>query len=130
MADRSTRIEQRVATRIPIRVKVEYTQLSDFLDDYASNLSLGGMFLQSDDPLPVGTRFRLRFRVPGESKSVETYGIVRWVIPAANANDPSSGMGIQFDDLKPTDQASIDRWMQENPESSVWRPNSEEFNPR
>jgi len=117
MTDKSTRIEQRVATRIPIRVKVEYTRIADFLDDYASNLSLGGMFLQSQEPLPIGTRFRLRFRVPGQSKSVETYGIVRWVIPPKSANDASAGMGIQFDDLKPADQVSIDRWMQLNPDA-------------
>lgn len=111
MAKKSTHLEQRVETRVPIRMRVEYDSLADFLDDYTSNLSLGGMYVQSNQPLSLGTRFRLRFRLPGREKPIETYAIVRWA--SETTNEEHSGMGIQFDDLKPADQKSIEQWLTE-----------------
>ena len=111
MAKKTTQLEQRVETRVPIRMRVEYDDLADFLDDYTSNLSLGGMYVHSKNPLPIGTRFRLRFRLPNRDKPIETYGIVRWV--NEEAGHQPAGMGIQFDELKPTDQKSIETWLSE-----------------
>jgi uncharacterized protein (TIGR02266 family) len=90
-------------------MRVEYDSLTDFLDDYTSNLSMGGMYVQSNQPLPIGTRFRLRFRLPGREKAIETYAIVRWV--SETTEDEHSGMGIQFDKLRNTDQKSIEKWL-------------------
>jgi type IV pilus assembly protein PilZ len=111
VSGRST-IEQRVASRVPIRVKVEYERLDDFLDDYTANVSLGGMFVRSDVPLPIGTRFRLRFRVPGRDKPVETFGTVTWVVPEDHGG-LVAGMGLKFDDLAPTDRRAVERWLVE-----------------
>ena len=101
--------ELRVDTRVPIRILVEYEDLDDFLSDYSSNVSLGGMFVSTDEPLDIGTRFRLRFRIPERPKAVETYGEVRWV----NApGDPlNSGMGIAFDELTPMDKRAVEEWL-------------------
>lgn len=109
MAKKTTQLEQRVETRVPIRMRVEYENLSDFLDDYTSNLSLGGMYVHSQNPLALGTRFRLRFRLPNREKPIETYGIVRWV--NEETSQQPAGMGIQFDELKPSDQKSIEMWL-------------------
>ena len=110
MAKKSTQVEQRVETRIPIRVRVEYESMADFIDDYTSNISLGGMFVRSSSPLAIGTRFRLRFRLPGRERPIETYAFVRW-ISDAEENDDHAGMGIQFDDLRPSDQKFIEAWL-------------------
>ena len=111
MAKRTTSVEQRIATRVPIRVRVEYETLEDFLDDYSSNLSLGGMFVQTGQPLAIGTRFRLRFRLPDREKAIETYAVVRWVHDDDTPSAEGRGMGIQFDDLSPKDQKSIKNWL-------------------
>ncbi len=96
-------MENRVTKRLPIRVLVEYESAEDFLIDYTANVSVGGMFIQTDEPLPVGSRFRLRFKVPDHSKIIETFGEVRWSVPPAEAGPMRPGMGIQFDDLKASD---------------------------
>ena len=111
MSKKSTQIEQRVETRIPIRVRVEYTSMADFIDDYTSNISLGGMFVHSANPLAIGTRFKLRFRLPGREKPIETYAFVRWVADEKQAGKEHCGMGIQFDDLRPSDQRFIENWL-------------------
>jgi len=53
--------------RVPLRVKVEYDVLDDFLDDYTANISMGGMFVRSDTPMPLDTTFRIRFSLPGRA---------------------------------------------------------------
>ncbi len=95
--------EHRNTDRQPVRVLVEYESAEEFLIDYTANVSVGGMFIQTSDPLPVGSRFRLRFKVPGQDAPIETYGEVRWSVPPVEASPMLPGMGIQFDELKPED---------------------------
>lgn len=107
MAKNRTEVERRVESRVPIRVLVEYEKVDDFLADYSSNLSLGGMFIQTDDPLAVGTRFRLRLRLPDRPKPVEAYAEVRWVVPTGGRG--TAGMGVQFEDLAPADLKAVEQ---------------------
>ena len=100
-------MEKRITKRLPIRVLVEYESPEDFLIDYTANVSIGGMFIQTDDPLPVGTRFRLRFKLPEHQRVIETFGEVRWSLLPAEATPMHPGMGIQFDDLKPADLTMV-----------------------
>lgn len=96
-------IERRTNRRLPIRVMVEYETTEDFLIDYTANVSIGGMFIRTDDPLELGTRFRMRFRLPDRKKPIETYAVVRWVVSVANPGRMQPGMGVQFDELGPKD---------------------------
>ena len=105
--------EHRTTRRLPIRVQVEYESLENFLLDYTANISIGGMFIRTEKPLASGTRFRLRFRIPGRSKPIETYGEVCWAMgEEEGGGDP--GMGISFDALQPADlkivEAMFDSW--------------------
>lgn len=104
-------IEKRAMRRLPIRVLVEYEALSEFLEDYTANLSIGGMFIATETPLELGTRFRLRFAVPGRGKPIETVGEVRWCVPPEQAGAMNAGMGVQFDPLKPAELRALKRLM-------------------
>ena len=100
-------MERRTLRRLPIRVLVEYEHVEDFLHDYTANISVGVMFIQTKTPLEVGTRFRLRFQVPGRKRPIETYGEVRWCMPADEAGPMQPGMGVQFDPLSPSDARCV-----------------------
>lgn len=54
-----------------------------------TDISPGGIFVQTKAPLPVGESVKLDIRLPGEAKSYQAVGIVRhslrWV-----------GMGLEF----------------------------------
>ena len=104
---------ERTAARAPMRVLVEYQRLDDFLADYTANLSLGGMFVKTNCPLEPGTHFRLRFQIPGHSRTVETFGEVRWVVPPDEAHGMNPGMGVAFEALSTRDQNAVDRWLEE-----------------
>lgn len=102
-------IQQRTTRRLPIRVEVEYQTTEDFLLDYTANVSLGGLFIVTDTPLEVGTRFRLRLRLPFRKRPLETLGEVRWVQDADGVMN--AGMGVLFDGLSGADKRAVERMM-------------------
>lgn len=100
-----------------VRVLNEYTVLctygdvEDFLVDYSANIAIGGMFIKTDSPLDVGTRFRLRMQLPGFPRSFDTTAEVRWVLPPEEAGPLAPGMGIVFDDLREADRKAVERML-------------------
>jgi uncharacterized protein (TIGR02266 family) len=88
-------------------LEVEYRTSTAFLVAYSLNLSKGGLFLETDTPLPVGTSIRLRFQVQGGQNPIETEGAVIWVREKTNEDGPS-GMGIAFLQLEARYGAFID----------------------
>ena len=101
--------DRRRTRRLPIKVLVEYECMQDFLVDYTANISIGGMFIKTDSPLELGTRFRLRFKLPDREQPIDTIAVVRWKLPPEEAGPMTAGMGIKFDELSPQDQAAVER---------------------
>ena len=83
--------------RIPLALEVEYRTAGAFLVAYSVNLSKGGIFLETDNPMPMGTVLNLRFSVPGGSP-LEVTGLVAWVRSLPEPGKPA-GMGIEFENL-------------------------------
>jgi len=92
-------IELRTNRRLPIRVMVEYETTEDFLIDYTANVSIGGMFIKTSKPLALGTRFRIRFRLPNRGRPIESYAVVRWCLTPEKSGCMAPGMGVQFEEL-------------------------------
>ena len=105
--------EKRYAERLPIRMLVEYESSEDFLIDYTANMSIGGMFIQTSNPLEVGTRFRLRFRLPAREEPVDTVGEVCWVLTPEEAGCMQPGMGVRFEELAKPDRLAVEAMLTE-----------------
>jgi len=95
--------ERRGEDRAPITLRVDYKRLNTFFADYTKNISKGGTFIRTTKPLATGTEFMFVLSLPGptpeakETVVLELRGIVKWVVPEAEANDEKpAGMGIQF----------------------------------
>lgn len=56
---------RRDAPRITAAFEVRYQAASAFMSDFSRDLSASGLFLQTDQPLAIGTELQLRLRVPG-----------------------------------------------------------------
>jgi uncharacterized protein (TIGR02266 family) len=104
--------ERRQRRRLPIRIEVNYQTLDEFLQDFSANLSIGGIFIQTDEPLTEGTRFRLEFTLPGDERAISAVGVVCWVAaPEQVRGNRVPGMGISFAELSRTDHNRITRWL-------------------
>lgn len=79
-------------------LQLQYRNAGHLLVSYCTNLSRGGLFVPSTDPLPPGTRITLSLGVPGETNPVEVAAEVRWVRQFDAAEGPS-GMGLSFEDI-------------------------------
>jgi uncharacterized protein (TIGR02266 family) len=89
--------DRRLFRRVPFFRKVEYRfeSMDDFRSQFANDLSLGGMFIKTDEPEPMGTVIFLQFDLQDGSKILSGYGKVVRVNPRG-LPDFDPGMGVEF----------------------------------
>lgn len=98
MARRSSEDTRRFRRRT-VRTLVDYASDLGVGCDYATTLGAGGLFIETESPLPAGTRLKLRFRLAGSDVLHELTGRVVWSRePDVTRAVHSPGMGIQFTD--------------------------------
>ncbi len=77
----------------------------DFLElAFARDVSHGGMFIETKQALPVGSRVQLRFNLPDEGPIVVAAADVTYEVS-------DLGVGIQFVDIAPADLKRIDAYV-------------------
>jgi uncharacterized protein (TIGR02266 family) len=84
------------------RVRVSAAIAGLRADARTTNVSEGGVFIETTELLEVGDRIVLTFPNP-DGGSVLVGGQVRWVTPFGTLQDPRPGMGVEFtgmDDAK------------------------------
>ena len=76
---------------------------------HSRNISLGGMFVETADVLPVQTTVQIRFRVPTQPEPIDVTGEVRWV---ERGPDQLAGIGVRFHGLRARDVWALNRFFQ------------------
>ncbi len=95
---------RRAAERVDVTWSVDCETPDTFLYAAITNISELGIFVQTVDPLPIGTRLILHFSPPA-AEPFMLQGVVQWLNPVRPGPDNvNPGMGIRFIDL-----ASMDR---------------------
>jgi uncharacterized protein (TIGR02266 family) len=86
----------------------EFASVGDFISEYVTNISASGVFIRSDDPLPVGTKVNLRFSViMDEIEIIEGIGeVVRQVL---KGEEEFAGMGVVFVEMTGVSQQIIEK---------------------
>ena len=79
---------RRAQPRVPVQLPVVIENGAIFLDAVATNIGLGGAFVELRPPLSYGTHITLIIQLPELPRPAHLSGIVRW-------ND-ASGCGVQF----------------------------------
>lgn len=101
--------EERPTRRQAERLVVnhEFRSIEEFISEYVSDISRTGVFIRTDDPLPVGTKVDLRFTVIDEDfETVDGVGEVTRVVPPP---DPAPGMGVVFVELTKASRGLVER---------------------
>lgn len=97
-------IERRVSARRTINH--EFASVDQFINEYVTNISRSGVFIRSDEPLPVGTRVNLRFSVIHEELEI-IEGLGEVVRTVDRGRD--KGMGVVFVELPEISKELIER---------------------
>lgn len=102
--------EKRAFERKPLRLELNYRHADggNFLYEHSTNISRGGIFIETSHPLPVGATLVIRFTPPAGGDELEVEGTVTWVNPVRDGDDnPNPGMGIEWSDLSDENRATI-----------------------
>ncbi len=106
--------DRRDAERAPIELRVEYRRLNMFFADYTRNISKGGTFIRTDNPLPNGTEFVFSLVVPTLEEPLTLIGKVVWEVKEVDATEANpAGMGIEFQYRDDGERGRIDAIVRE-----------------
>ena len=100
-------VERREHPRAVVKIEIEFKHTIDFVTSYMLNISKGGLFIKTDEALPLDTIVFLRFTLPGDTKLIETAGKVVWCHTRKEKGYFPNGMGIKFLKLHSDDAEKI-----------------------
>jgi uncharacterized protein (TIGR02266 family) len=105
----------RESARVESVFRVRYATLDQLVVAYSADLSKGGMFLASDQLLPVNSTLRLLLELPGHGGELSVSCRVVYLRDAVTAErtGKAAGMGIQFLDLGEEALAHVGRFIAE-----------------
>ena len=128
LVDPNTRQGKR--TPVTLKIKFKSETLEQFIERYAVDVSQGGIFIRTKEPLAVGTQMRFEFQLRDASPLIAGEGTVVWT----RENDPSRpaiapGMGVRFDRLAEGSQGVLERILSEKAKQAPQRPPTETSKP-
>jgi uncharacterized protein (TIGR02266 family) len=112
LADPNTRQGKR--TPVTLKIKFKSETLEQFIERYAVDVSQGGIFIRTKEPLAVGTQMKFEFQLRDATPLIAGEGTVVWT----RENDPSRpaiapGMGVRFDRLADGSQQVLEKILAE-----------------
>ena len=128
MADPNTRQGKR--TPVTLKIKFKSETLEQFIERYAVDVSQGGIFIRTKEPLSVGTQMKFEFQLRDASPLIAGEGTVVWT----RENDPSRpaiapGMGVRFDRLAEGSQQVLEKILAEKAKQAPSRGNEPSTKP-
>ena len=96
---------------------LEWIEPEDMRDDIAfcyntSDISKGGIFLETQSPLPLGTEMELEFELPGVEETMKVKGrVVRTVMGDTVEALRRPGMGLEFIDIGEEEKRKIEKFI-------------------
>lgn len=97
--------------RIRVNLEVEYSIEDDSFKEHLVNMSMGGVFIKTDNPVYVDTILDLKFSLPGLDRKIEITGKVMWA-SLYHPDDPTPpGMGILFTNTGKEDKRILEEYI-------------------
>ncbi len=102
--------------RIPARMLVQFGNRNSrekVSNNYTVNLSKGGIFVATQDILPVGSPLSLQIQFPGQHDTISCEGRVAWLNHSEFFKKPHlpTGMGVEFNELTELNRGLVDSYL-------------------
>ena len=98
--------------RAPVSLKVRFKSatVDEFIEHYSKDVSRGGLYIKSSQPMAVGTLLKFQFQLKDESALIRGVGRVVWTrVEEDAAADQPAGMGIKFIKMDNDSRAMVER---------------------
>lgn len=100
------RSDQRYERELPIDFSYEGRSYSG----RTRNISLGGVFIQTEVPLPFGSKVVLKLKLPAQRDGIEVGGQVRWL---EMEDGLLRGLGVRFEGLRARDVWALNKYFEQ-----------------
>lgn len=101
--------------RIPTSLEVDYSTYTPYHIRRITNISKGGVFIRTQEIIPVGTVLDISFQLPNRSTPIKSKVKVMWTYrQPSTVNLNSSGMGVQFVEVAAKDVRDIQEFINQS----------------
>jgi uncharacterized protein (TIGR02266 family) len=97
--------------QVAISVKVRVADGPSVESRTIRNISLGGVFIQMDEPLPFGAEAALEFNLPGAPRVLRCRGFVVWSTKTNPERSAVPGVGVRLMDIGITDMRILNEFI-------------------
>jgi uncharacterized protein (TIGR02266 family) len=91
------------------RVAIDFSHEGTAYAGHTRNISLGGVFIETEQTLPFGARVLLKFKVPTQNEAIEVEGQVRWL---EMDEGRLRGLGVRFEGLRARDVWALNKFFE------------------
>jgi uncharacterized protein (TIGR02266 family) len=90
---------------------LSYEDHNGFKEAYTGNISQGGLFIKTKNPLETGEEFLLKLKLPGISDPLKIECNVVWTRKQWKNSKQPQGMGVKFDKLDSDDHTVLTQYL-------------------
>jgi uncharacterized protein (TIGR02266 family) len=106
-AETRAAVERRRSERAPVTVRIEYATVDALFSDFTRDINEGGIFVETDEPIPLDQKVELKLRLPGSKQLVHARGRVVRIQPESEHSP--AGIAIEFEELDREARETINR---------------------
>lgn len=105
--------------RVPSKdlITADYPGRDVLLRSRVTNVSHNGVFIATDNPMPRGAEFEVKFALPGSKAVIAATCVVRWTTQAGDGRTSGKtklrGMGLEFTKIGRKEKKAIERYIRE-----------------
>jgi type IV pilus assembly protein PilZ len=114
MLERACDFTSRQDPRVPKVLSLSYKDRDSFIKAYTSNISKGGVFIKTDNPLPAEEQFVLKLQLPDIPESLKIKCQVAWRRKNVQETERKpNGMGVKFEEMSKSDSEVLNKYIQD-----------------
>jgi uncharacterized protein (TIGR02266 family) len=107
-----TAVDTRKHPRYTVTIPVDCSTRDMFLSNPVCNISKGGLFIRSENPLPLNAEVRLILYLPATKGHIRATGRVVWNYDIEKHScHIVPGSGIRFVDMSASDRATLENYL-------------------
>ena len=114
MLNRASDFSSRQDPRLSRVLSLNYKDRNSFIKAYTGNISRGGVFIKTENPLQLDERFLLKLQLPDIAAPLRIRCRVIWRRKEARQTpDKPNGMGVQFEEMGKNDSDILHNYIGE-----------------
>ena len=100
--------DRRESVRVPARLRVAFQSDGEIRESLMQNISRGGLFISTTEPLPLGTKVEIRVHTEESGENIDVKAEVASHIAGPGLMNEDLGMGVRFIELNESQAKAID----------------------